>query len=253
MTPPSSNNKIDQGALGSDCNPLANIGSVLSEARKSKGMSVEELAATLKIGAEQLIALENAEIDLLPEEVFVKAMIRRVAEKLDLDSLLLMNEFRSYEVKAKQIFAEENNKSDSSSSILTNFVSVKTLFDYPVRAISITSSIIIVSIIAYVLGGKHNLFFNKSYEVSEESKGYIINKRIDLIAIKPTRVKIRNSIGEIIFEGKMRKPLSFEYAEGVEVYSSRPDLIQIQKEGHDPISLGKRKILKWYSLNDYYN
>ena len=73
--------------------PLKKIGGLIKQAREEKAISVEDLAGSLRIGQEQLIALENGEEDLLPEKVFIKAMIRRVAERLHLDLNDVINEF----------------------------------------------------------------------------------------------------------------------------------------------------------------
>ena len=77
--------------------PLQEIGRLIRKAREERNLSIEDLAGSLRIGQEQLIALENAEEDLLPEKVFIKAMIRRVSERLHLDLGLLINEFKTDE------------------------------------------------------------------------------------------------------------------------------------------------------------
>ena len=73
--------------------PLQKIGEMIRKAREERSMSIEDLAGSLRIGQEQLIALEKGEEDLLPEKVFIKAMIRRVSERLHLDIGILLNEF----------------------------------------------------------------------------------------------------------------------------------------------------------------
>ncbi len=75
--------------------PLQEIGGLIRNAREAKNMSIEDLAGSLRIGQEQLIALENGEEDLLPEKVYIKAMIRRVSERLHLDVGVLLNQFQS--------------------------------------------------------------------------------------------------------------------------------------------------------------
>ena len=96
---------------------LKRVGNFIKEARLSRDLSREELASHLKIGAHQLKAIEEGEEDLLPEIVFIKAMVRRISEKLNLDTEFIMNEFKreSKEVKIKEIVKEvsktvENNK-----------------------------------------------------------------------------------------------------------------------------------------------
>ena len=75
-------------------NPLHRIGGLIRTAREEKDLSIEDLAGSLRIGKEQLIALENGDEELLPEEVFIKAMIRRIAERLQLEPKVLMDEFQ---------------------------------------------------------------------------------------------------------------------------------------------------------------
>ena len=62
--------------------PLQKIGNFIKEARLSRNQSVSELAADLKISMQQLKAIEEGREDLLPESVFVKAMIKKISEKL---------------------------------------------------------------------------------------------------------------------------------------------------------------------------
>jgi len=84
---------------------LIRIGNLIKEARLSRNETLEELASNLKIGAHQLKALEDGNKDELPEEVFVKAMVRRISDKLKLDTEFIMSEFNSTkkEVKMKKL------------------------------------------------------------------------------------------------------------------------------------------------------
>ena len=83
---------------------LKKIGNLIKEARLGKNQSVNELASNLKISEQQLKAIEEGRDDLLPEKVFVKAMIKRISEKLKIDINDLMNEFNN---KKEQIKIEE--------------------------------------------------------------------------------------------------------------------------------------------------
>ncbi len=80
---------------------LKKIGNIIKEARESKNQSVNELASNLKISAQQLKAIEDGRDDLLPEKVFVKAMIKKISEKLKLDINDLMNDFNHQKEKIK--------------------------------------------------------------------------------------------------------------------------------------------------------
>ena len=92
---------------------LIRIGNLIKEARLSRNETLEELASNLKIGAHQLKALEDGNKDELPEEVFVKAMVRRISDKLKLDTEFIMSEFNSTkkEVKIEEIIEEVSNTS----------------------------------------------------------------------------------------------------------------------------------------------
>ena len=83
---------------------LKKIGNFIKEARISRDQSVIELASDLKISEQQLKAIEEGRDDLLPEKVFVKAMIKKISEKLKIDINDLMNELNN---KKEQIEIEE--------------------------------------------------------------------------------------------------------------------------------------------------
>ena len=91
---------------------LKRIGNFIKEARLSRDKSLEELASDLKIGAHQLKAIEEGDEEKLPEKVFVKAMVRRISQKLKLDTEFIMNEFKSErkEVKIEEIIEEVSKK-----------------------------------------------------------------------------------------------------------------------------------------------
>ena len=92
---------------------LKRIGNFIKEARLSRNQSIEELASNLKIGGHQLKAIEEGDEDNLPEKVFVKAMVRRISDKLKIDTEFIMSEFENErkEVKIEEIVEEISNKS----------------------------------------------------------------------------------------------------------------------------------------------
>ena len=98
---------------------LKRIGNFIKEARLSKNQSIEELASDLKIGAHQLEAIEEGNEEKLPEKVFVKAMIRRISQKLKLDTEFIMDEFKTErkEVKIEEIVEEVSKKTDKSKNM----------------------------------------------------------------------------------------------------------------------------------------
>ena len=91
---------------------LKRIGNFIQEARLSRDQSIEELASDLKIGSHQLKAIEEGNEEVLPEKVFVKAMVRRISQKLKLDTEFIMNEFKTerQEIKIEEIVEEVEKK-----------------------------------------------------------------------------------------------------------------------------------------------
>ena len=91
--------------------PLQKIGSFIKEARLSRNQSVSELATDLKISIQQLKAIEEGREDLLPESVFVKAMVKRISERLKLDISFIESELDKPEdtVKIEEIIEEVSN------------------------------------------------------------------------------------------------------------------------------------------------
>ena len=108
----------------SDNNPknnssLKRIGNFIKEARVSRNKSIEELASDLKIGSHQLQAIEEGNEDHLPEKVFIKAMVRRISEKLKVDTEFIMNEFKTErkEGKVKEMVQKVSIKPKQNRSI----------------------------------------------------------------------------------------------------------------------------------------
>ena len=95
---------------------LKRIGNFIKEARLSRDQSIEELASDLKIGAHQLKAIEEGNEEKLPEKVFIQAMVRRISQKLKLDTEFVMNELKTERegVKIEEIVEEVAKKTNKS-------------------------------------------------------------------------------------------------------------------------------------------
>ena len=71
------------------------------------------------MGVQQLRAIEEGNENLLPEKVFIKAMVRRISEKLKIDTEFIMNEFKTErkEGKVKEIVQKVSLKAKQNKSI----------------------------------------------------------------------------------------------------------------------------------------
>ena len=80
---------------------LSKIGNHIKEARISRNQSINELASILKISEQQLKAIEEGREDLLPEKVFIRAMVKRISEKLKLDIHLIAGELNDKDINTE--------------------------------------------------------------------------------------------------------------------------------------------------------
>ena len=107
----SEGNKSDNPYIANKKSPLQKVGEFLREARQGRNLSVEDLSSSLRIGNEQLIALEEGDENSLPEKVFIRAMVRRIAEKLNLDTsfiLELLNEKKKNLPNSNPVIKKKN-------------------------------------------------------------------------------------------------------------------------------------------------
>ena len=105
--------KSDNSYIANKKSPLQKVGEFLREARLGRNLSVEDLSSSLRIGKEQLIALEEGDEKSLPEKVFIRAMARRIAEKLNLDTSFILEELKENkknETKNNPLIKKENPK-----------------------------------------------------------------------------------------------------------------------------------------------
>ena len=105
--------KSDRTHIANKKSALRTVGEFLREARKSRNLSIEDLSSSLRIGTEQLIALESGDESALPEKVFIRAMVRRIAEKLNLDTSFILeelNEKKNNEPKPSPVIKKKNTK-----------------------------------------------------------------------------------------------------------------------------------------------
>ena len=105
--------KSDSIHIANKKSALQTVGEFLREARQGRNLSVEDLSSSLRIGKEQLIALESGDESSLPEKVFIRAMVRRIAEKLNLDTSFILeklNEKKNNDPKPSPVIKKKNTR-----------------------------------------------------------------------------------------------------------------------------------------------
>jgi len=72
---------------------LLEIGGILRQAREAQGQSLEHLARETLIRAKVLSSIETGDLEELPEPVYIRGLIRRYGDALDLDGETLASQF----------------------------------------------------------------------------------------------------------------------------------------------------------------
>ena len=143
---------------------LRTVGEFLREARQGRNLSVEDLSSSLRIGKEQLIALESGDESALPEKVFIRAMVRRIAEKLNLDTSFIseeLNENKKNDLKYNPVIKKETPKKSKNMNSFTMVILSGSL--------GLITSILVLK------------YFERNYENSiniKESEIFLLDKNI---------------------------------------------------------------------------
>jgi cytoskeletal protein RodZ len=74
---------------------LTELGLRLQEARKEKGLSIEDVAEITKIQKRYLIGLEEGNYDIIPGKFYVRAFIKQYAEAVGLDPDQIFEEYQN--------------------------------------------------------------------------------------------------------------------------------------------------------------
>ena len=87
------------------------IGPIIKKAREEKNISLSFLSEVLKINEDYLIAIEEGDKNALPELVYVKAMVRKIFERLEIESFQEELTSASESLEKEKIIRNEVKKS----------------------------------------------------------------------------------------------------------------------------------------------
>ena len=233
------------------------VGASIREGRESRSISRDELAQRLNMGCEQLEALEQGDLQRLPEPVFVKAMVRRLASHLGLDADDLVEQLGlvpSQATNNKTTPSQQSTREQSSATrwiaVLLSLTAMIGFGSWARRLLpetispDISQGASIKALPKPLLQSKADLSQEAVQIVPAEST----TASITLDCREPCWIALRRD-GTVEFEGTLDVPKTVENSEGVEIYPGRPDLVTLRRAGDEPITLGSINDLRWYSLN----
>lgn len=90
------NEQVEQIETAATPLSLHGIGRLLAEARERAGLTLEDAAAQLRLGARQVKALEAGDMEALPGPAFVRGFIRNYAKLLRIDAGPLLDAYRAH-------------------------------------------------------------------------------------------------------------------------------------------------------------
>ncbi len=253
----------EQAKDGATVTTLQEIGDQLRQARVAQSLSCDQLAQSLKMGSEQLQALESGDLERLPEPVFIKAMTRRVASKLGLDGDSLISRLQDVLPAPKPTtnLSGAPVGADSKSVVTTVLESSKRPVMPWQRLALATLAIGAVTGGAMVVASQRRSVDLASMKavtvikqptatspqpVSPEEKA---SGQIFISSQEPSWVSIRNSEGEVVYEGTLSESKVLPANSQLEILPGRPDLLLISDGEDAPKPLGPIDQVRWYKLN----
>lgn len=129
------------------------VGNRLKKARKSRGLSLDDIKNKSKIKKSYLEALENENFEKLPGEVYTKVYIRGYAKIVGIDPQKLLSEFENSKIdKGNSTKNSQKVDSKDTNNKIENFLNKDKIF----RVILGVILILIIVLLSY------NIFFRTS-------------------------------------------------------------------------------------------
>lgn len=232
------------------------VGAAIRQGRESCSISREDLAQRLHMGCEQLEALEHGKLHLLPEPVFIKAMVRRLASHLKLDADALVAQLGPISSRPSNANATPPTQSvgdkDSRPPWVAILLSLMALI-----GIGSGARLLLPPTTGAVISQRST---NKPLPETEIQPAAGLPQpsiqtvpedstsgSITLISSEPCWIALRRN-GIVEFEGTLDTPRTVEKPDDVEIYPGRPDLVTLRRAGGEAITLGSINELRWYPL-----
>ena len=240
-------------------NGLILVGGQIRDARESNGMSAESLASALHMGVEQLRALESGQIDQLPEQVFVRAMVRRLASHLRLDADSMVDQLGAAPLRQATPLIRTASPPRKTGRLQQSFrkPATSTRWILPGLILSGGAGLLIWQLQAgQVFRKVEGPSQQQAIEIEPESIKTTPIKAaepspqkltVKISSPEPSWIALRRE-GTIEFQGTLDEPRTIVDPASVEIYAGRPDLVIVNVSDQQPRSVGAIHEVGWRRL-----
>ncbi len=273
---PSTNSPV--GREPSSTNPppqpipeLLALGQELAAARQARGISLQELAGRVCIGPDQLQALENADASRLPEQVFVIAQARRVAEILGVDSDEAIAALRDTRGARPNLATPSNQAarpkfpaSSPQRASRSNAASAAGGGGWLAWTLLSLAGLGLAAASFYAWNAWRRLPSAPTAAAPQDpapkqpappaatSPGLSPTSptaaQLVLRSKEDSWLEVRDSSGRTLFEGTLKGNKTFPLGQGLAVMAGRPDLVIVELAGQPERPLGTIDQLKWHGF-----
>lgn len=251
---------------------LESVGSQLRSAREAAGLSAAQLADSLHMGHEQLDALERGERESLPEPVFIKAMTRRVAARLQLDADPLIHEL-TIALAAEQK-GQSPQKSAAKPSPAVSNTRVSNAQSESTPSATLWKFVATIALLGGVGVGSALVFAKQRpmptpavavnaalpQSAAETAKPATTTEAdpsltppsaapaVTVTSQEPSWLEVRNADRETVYVGTLNDETPLVVNPGDEIYAGRPDLVFISNGNNQPQPLGDISDIRWHKI-----
>ncbi len=237
---------------------LGRLGAALQEARHSRGLERSVLAAQLRMGDDQLRALETADPDRLPEPVFVIAQARRVAAHLGVDLTPLLDDVKGLNringsgpvppTARMPVAAGKNPRTPSR----------------PVLGAATTwagGGLLVAGVIAAGVWSWPRLQQFASQLQSQAPSPPVRTAPVrstapaqppqavlSLRSTQPSWLEVRDRTGRVLFRGNLKGERRFALNQPIRVLAGRPDLVMLSVGGGAARPLGRIENIRFVTI-----
>ena len=231
------------------------LGLRLAKARQSHGLSLEALAHRLRLGVDQLEALESGDMKRLPEPVFVVAQARRVAAILGLDVEADLAALRSnplLKARPAPLVSPAANTAPSPMEA-RRFPLVPALF-LGALAIGAASLLLLRPWVRSPQLAAAKAPAPSPRPAAPAAAGAAVALAPDrsgdllLTSAEASWIEVREQGGKTLFQGTLLGEQRFPLGQGLQVMAGRPDLVRAKLGGQPERVLGPINAVQWRSF-----